>query len=338
MPVEDVFRQLENEANTEVAWAFGDILRAWCRLPNWRTSILLQHLETNHSNLAAWNGLVRSTRSALAADAELQIKAGTLLLACSARYNEVMEDFIAEMLAAQYLKAHGHTEIHFLSDDDPIHTDLQSRVGDRRCVTEAKNLHDPVALTKVAFGRWNHNKAAAPELYKFAAELLDLDDPLSDLSPKQESAVIALIDELPHWKRPSRQVRTLPDGRRLSVRVRDERQSVILTHGGGPFRVDGAEGIVANGQRGLTMKLLEHTRKALSQLYAEAVPTDSLRLLYMRWRPPEQFLVAPDELDGVRRTIEQGLRSFINLSFSHFTVAIAPAGETPDQTPAPEWE
>jgi hypothetical protein len=30
------------------------------------------------------------------------------------RINDVMDDFIAEMLAAQYLKAHDHAKIHFL--------------------------------------------------------------------------------------------------------------------------------------------------------------------------------------------------------------------------------
>jgi hypothetical protein len=98
------------------------------------------------------------------------------------------------------------------------------------CVTEVKNLHDPVALTKIEFGRWNHNKAISPELYKFAAELSDLDDPLSDLTPKQVASVNALIDDLPEWKRPSRQIRTLPGGRRLSAKVRDEAHSVIVTH------------------------------------------------------------------------------------------------------------
>src|SRR5277367_287686 len=222
MPTDDVLRSLESEENADIAWAFGDILRDWCNLPNWRTSILLQRLETNNRNLAAWNELIRNSRRALDNEAELPIKARTLLARCSAAFNDVMDDFVAEMLAAQFLKAHGHAEIHFLSEDGPIHTDLQSRLGDRMCVTEVKNLHNPVALTKIAFGRWNHNKAISPELYKFAAELSDLDDPLSDLTPKQVASVNALIDDLPQWKRPSRQIRTLPGGRRLSAKVSDE--------------------------------------------------------------------------------------------------------------------
>jgi hypothetical protein len=92
-----------------------------------------------------------------------------LLSPPSIRFNDVMEDFIAEMLAAQYLQSLGHTEIRFLSEDDPIHTDLQSRCADHICVTEAKNLREPLALTKVAFSRWNHNRAALPERYEFTA-------------------------------------------------------------------------------------------------------------------------------------------------------------------------
>jgi hypothetical protein len=307
-------------------------------LPNWRTSVLLQHLETNNRNLAAWNELIRNSRRALDNEAELPIKARTLLARCSAGFNDVMDDFVAEMLAAQFLKAHAHAEIHFLSEDGPIHTDLQSRLGDCMCVTEVKNLHDPVALTKIAFGRWNHNKAISPELYKFAAELSDLDDPLSDLTPEQVASVNALIDDLPQWKRPSRQIRTLPGGRRLSAKVRDEAYSVIVTHGDGPFRVDGTGGIVAKGQRGLTMKLLEHTRKALSQLYADQVPDDSLRLLYVRWKPPEQFVVAPEELEVVREIIQDGLRIFITLSFPLFAIIITHTNENPDQMPAVQWQ
>lgn len=338
MPIDDVLRNLESEANADIAWAFGDILRSWCSQPDWRTCVLLQHLETTNRNLAAWNELIRNSRRALGREAELPIKARALLAPCSAGSNDVMDDFIAEMLAAQYLSARGHAEIHFLSENDPIHTDLQSRLGDRVCVTEVKNLHDPVALTKIAFSRWNHDKPTSPELYKFAAELSDLDDPLSDLTPKQVARVNALIDDLPQWKRPSRRIISLPGGRRLSVKVRDEGHSVIVTHGGGPFRVDGPGGMVAKGQRGLTMKLLEHTRKALSQLYADQVPDDSLRLLYVRWKPPVQFVVAPDELDEVRKTVQEGLRLFVTLSFPHFAITITHTNESPDQTPAVQWQ
>jgi hypothetical protein len=86
------------------------------------------------------------------------------------------------------------------------------------------------------------------------------------------------------------------------------------------------------------MKLLEHTRKALSQLYADQVPDDNLRLLYVRWRPPEQFVVAPDELENVRKIVQEGLRLFIGLSFPHFAITITHIHETPDQTPAVQWQ
>jgi len=271
--IEDALHQLEADANAEVAWAFGDILRLWATRDNWRTCLLLQHLETNHPNLAGWNELVRRTRLALASDAELQIKARALLAPPPIRFNDVMDDFIAEMLAAQYLQSLGHTEIRFLSEDDEIHTDLKSRCGNHVYVTEAKNLREPRALTKAAFTRWNQNSAAAPERYAFTASLLDIDDPLSDLTPEQEAAVITLVDELPQWNRPSHRVRNLPGGRRVSVRVSDG-QPGIMTQGGGPFRLDGVHGLVAQGQRGLILKLMEPIRKALSQLYSEPAPRD----------------------------------------------------------------
>lgn len=330
-------RQLEAETNAEIAWAFGDVLRLWAARDNWRNCLLLQHLETNHRNLAAWNELIQKTRLALADDADLQAKARTLLSPPSIRFNDVVEDFIAEMLAAQYLQELGHTEIRFLSDDDPIHTDLRSQCADHIYVTEAKNLREPLALTKVAFSRWNHNRAAVPERYEFTADLVDLDDPLSDLTSEQEAAVVALIDELPEWNRPSRRVRVLPGGRRISARVSDGR-SLIVAQGGGPFRVDGINGIVAQGQRGLILKLLEHTRKALGQLYADPVPAAYRRLLYVRWKPPDQFVVAPEGLEEVRTNVQEGILSFIRPSFAHFAIVIAHTGENPDQTPRVEWD
>jgi hypothetical protein len=336
MAIEDALQQLEAEANAEIAWSFGDILRLWSGRGNWRTYLLLQHLETNHPNLAGWNELVRQTRLALANDAELQTKAKILLSPPSIRFDDVMEDFIAEMLAAQYLQSLGHTEIRFLAEDDAIHTDLQSRSGDHVCVTEAKNLREPRGLTKVAFSRWNTNRATAPEQYGFAADIVDIDDPLSDLTSEQEAAVIALIDELPQWNRPCQRIRNLPGGRRISVGLTDG-ASVIMAQGGGPFRVDGAYGLAARGQQGLILKLLDPTRKALSQLYADPVPDDYRRLLYVRWKPPEQFVAMPEELEDVRRSVQEGVRSFIGPSFPHFAIAIAHTGENPDQTPRVEW-
>jgi hypothetical protein len=112
---------------------------------------------------------------------------------------------------------------------------------------------------------------------------------------------------------------------------------VIIKQGGGPFRVDGPCGLVAEGQRGLILKLLEPTRKALGQLYADPVPDDYRRLLYVRWKPPEQFIVIPDELEDVRRSVQEGVRSFVGPSFPHFAIAIGHTREDPDQTPRVEW-
>lgn len=70
MAVEDALHELEAETNAEISWAFGDVLRLWATRDNWRTCLLLQHLETNHRNLTAWNELVRKTRLALANDAD----------------------------------------------------------------------------------------------------------------------------------------------------------------------------------------------------------------------------------------------------------------------------
>jgi hypothetical protein len=111
----------------------------------------------------------------------------------------------------------------------------------------------------------------------------------------------------------------------------------MVTQGGGPFRVDGDHGIVANGRRGLILKLLEHTRKALAQLYAEAVPDSFRRLLFVRWKPPEQFLVAPESVDQLRGEIQTSLRTFLSGAFPSLQVAITHTNERPDQAPKVAW-
>lgn len=287
--------------------------------------------------MAGWNELVRKTRLALADEAELRTKAGLLLSPAEIRFNDVMEDFIAEMHAAQYLRSLGHADIHFLSENDAIRTDLQSRGGECVYVTEAKNLREPRALTKIAFSRWNMRKAAEPGSYEFMASLVAMDDPLGDLTIEQANAVDAIIDDLPRWKRPSEQQRQLPGGRRISIRVNDG-PSHIVRYGGGPFRVDGDNGIVAQGQRNLMLKLLEHTRKALSQLYADPVPDAYRRLLYVRWKPPEEFCVTPDGVEQVRTNAREGFRSLIKPYFPHFAIAILHTGEDPEHAAPVRWE
>ncbi|MGA2890192.1 MAG: hypothetical protein ABSE51_19255 [Terracidiphilus sp.] len=336
MAVEDAIQNLGLETNAHIEWAFGDILRLWAQRGNWRSSLLLQQLEANHPNLAIWSDLIHRTRVALADEAELRSKAHALLSPSSIRFNDVMDDFLAEMLAAQYLHALGHTEIHFVRDDEEIHTDLRSRSGEIFCVTEAKNLREPVALTKVAFLRWNHNRSVDRERYNFTADMVDLDDPLSDLTPEQERAVVALVDDLPNWKRPNHRIHSLPGGRRILARVSNG-MSVMITQGGGPFRVDGDNGIVAKGRRGLILKLLEHTRKALGQLYADAVPDEYRKLLFVRWKPPEQFVVAPEAVDQLREEIQASLRTFLAPAFPRLQVAITHVNERPDQAVRVEW-
>lgn len=169
MAIEDAVNGLTSEANAPIEWAFGDLLRLWTRRENWRSCMILQHLEANHPNLAIWNDIIQRTRVALADEQELTVKSGTLLSPSTVPFNDVMEDFIAEMLGAQYLHSLGHTEIHFVADDDEIHTDLKSRCGEHLYITEAKNLREPLALTKVAFTRWNQNRSSNRHNYNFTA-------------------------------------------------------------------------------------------------------------------------------------------------------------------------
>jgi hypothetical protein len=336
VPVEQALQSLDSEANTQIAWAFGDVLRAWALRDDWEACIPLQHLAAHPERMQGWNLLVERTRQALANDVELPAKARQLLLPKTIQFNDVMEDLIAEMHGAQYLHLTGHADIHFLSDAGAIHTDLQSRIDNQSCVTEVKNLREPRALTKVAFTRWHRNRTMEPERYAFTASALDLDDPRGDLTSEQQAAVIALIDELPEWTRPSNQIRTLKGGRRISVSVSNG-TSTMITHGGGPFRVDGPLGIVAEAKRGLLLKLLEQVRKALSQLYAEPVPHEFRRLLFVRWKPPEELRVCPEGVEQIRNSMQDELQEMIRASFPHFAVVIAHTSEDLENAPRVQW-
>jgi hypothetical protein len=335
--LEVAIHNLGLEENAQIEWAFGEVLRLWAQRDDWRSCLILQQLEGSHPNLAIWNDIIQRTRLALEDEGELRTKANALLSPATIRFNDVVDDFLAEMLAAQYLHALGHTEIHFVRDDEEIHTDLRSRFGELFCVTEAKNLREPMALTKVAFSRWNHNRSLDPERYNFTVDMVDLDDPLSDLTQEQERAVVALVDDLPNWRRPSHRIHSLPGGRRIRARVSNG-APVMITQGGGPFRVDGDNGIVAKGRRGLILKLLDHTRKALGQLYADEVPDNYRRLLFMRWKPPEQFVVAPEAVGQLREEIQTSLRMFLAPAFPRLQVAITHVNERPDQAPKVAWE
>lgn len=123
--LEDAIHSLGLEENAPIEWAFGEVLRLWAQRDNWRSCLILQQLEGNHPNLSIWNDIIRRTRLALEDEAELRTKAFALLSPATIRFNDVVDDFLAEMLAAQYLHTLGHTEIHFVGDDEEIHTDLR---------------------------------------------------------------------------------------------------------------------------------------------------------------------------------------------------------------------
>ena len=80
---------------------------------DWRDCPILQHLETGARNLEAWNELFRRTRNVLIDEDDLPNKARILLVPQNPNFDAALDDFIAEMLAAQYLRRLGHQDIRF---------------------------------------------------------------------------------------------------------------------------------------------------------------------------------------------------------------------------------
>lgn len=252
MSREDAIRALDDPANEQISWALGDLLRLRAARADWLQCRLLQQLETAQ-HLDAWRGLIGDTRRSLATEGDLPQKARLLLRPESTSFDQSLDDFVAEMVAAIYLSHLGHTGIRFPSEQDEITTDIISVHEGTTCVTEAKNLREPNSLAYVAFARWHQDSAADPQRYNFTAELVKIDDPFGDLTAEQSNAVRHLIDELPDRARPSTFQITLPGDRSVRVRVSND-PGGLVHYAGGPFLVPAA---VEDCQRAVFLKLLE---------------------------------------------------------------------------------
>jgi hypothetical protein len=323
---------LNEASNDNLNWAIGNLLRQRAARDDWRLCPILQHLETGAPNVISWNELFSRTREVLADGSSLPFRAATLLQPTSASFDSAIDDFIAEMLAAQYLASLGHGDIHFLREQEPITTDLMSIREGITYVTEAKNLRGPNTLAHIAFRRWHHNRAANPEAFNFTAELLEIEDPFEDLTAEQVSAVRNLVDALPGHRRPSTFQTVLPGNRSVDVRVSDG-SAGLIEYGPGPFLV---APFVEEAQRTLIVKLLEPTRKALTQLYSTSVPAEYRRLLFVRWKPPGNT-VATGELENIRTVVHHSCQTFIRQFFQSFALALMHTFEDIESTPKATW-
>ena len=332
MALEDGLAALGQAGNQQIEWAIGGLLRQRAERDDWRECTILRQLETGEVNLAAWNQLFQSTRESLSDEGQLRVKANTVLQPSSASFDLALDDLIAEMIAAMYLSELDHTNIRFLSEDSAITTDLMSVRDGITYVTEAKNLREPNSLAYVAFARWHHNRAAHPAAFNFSAEFLEIDQPFEDLDSAQINAVRKLVDALPQRQRPSTFLTTLPGNRKLRTRL-SEGGGVMAQYGPGPFLVNEA---VDRSQRALITKLLEPTRKALTQLYSTKVPDDYRRLLVFRWKPPDE-IQAIGEIENVRTPVMSKWQAFIREFFPRFALAIVHTCEDVESTPKATW-
>jgi hypothetical protein len=333
MAKDDVIEALEQAENGPVELTIGPVLRERLDLEGWEEIILLQHLDQSSPRLEGWNGLFSRARQSLADPTDLAAKGSQLLgnISCS-RFNDVLDDFVAEMLAVIYLAESGHTEIRLPPDGGPVTIDVESQYEGVACFTEVKNLREPRSLSFVAFKRWNVNRATNPDEFTFQADFLDLDDPLRDLTADQEAGVNALVNDLPNRKIPSVFDHMLPGERKVRVRL-TEGSPVMLRHGSGPFLVGP---VVENAKRFLLLKFMDPARKALSQLYRPGVPEDAKRLLFVRWKLPEE-IAAIGEAENVRIVVHENTQHFLRLFFPNFALTIMHTLEDPKDTPKATW-
>lgn len=326
-------KALEQPENEPVESTIGSELRVRLDQEGWEEITLLQHLDQSSPRLEGWIGLFSRARQSLANPTDLAAKGSQLLesISCS-RFNEILDDFVAEMLAVIYLAESGHTGIRFPPDGGPVTVDVESQYEGVTCFTEVKNLREPRSLSFVAFKRWNVNRARNPDQFKFQADFLDLDDPLRDLTADQEAGVNALVDDLPNHKVPSVFDHMLPGERKIRVGL-TEGSPVMLRHGSGPFLVGP---VVENAKRSLLLKFMDPARKAISQLYRMGVPEDAKRLLFVRWKLSEE-IAAIGEAENVRKVVHEHAQHFLRLFFPNFALTIMHTLEDPKDAPKAKW-
>lgn len=327
MSKNQAIKALEQPENEAIEFVIGSLLRQHIDKDGWEQITLLQHLAQSSPRLEHWNGLFSRARKTLADPNDLAIKGAQLLEGVNtSRFNDALDDFIAEMLALIYLAESGHTAIRFPPNGGSVTVDLESRFEDAPCFTEVKNLREPRSLSFVAFKRWNWNRTIHQDQFTFRADFLDLDDPLRDLTADQESAVNALVDGLP--------TRMVPSEFDHTLRVRlTEGSPVMLRHGSGPFLVGP---VIEKARRFLVLKLMDPARKALSQLYRPEVPTNAKRLLFIRWKLPEE-IAAIDESENVRSVVQEQCQTFLRSFFPNIAVTIMHTQEDPKDAPKATW-
>jgi hypothetical protein len=330
MAREDALTALASNANREINFAIGDLLRNRAAREDWRDSVILQQLESG-LNLGGWNGLFRRTREALEEPETLPQKAAIVLNPNNPSFDDALDDFVAELLGVLYLATLDHTNIRFVIGDQRA-PDLTSASEGVSCATEVKNLREPRSLSYIAFARWHRNKAARPDVFNFSVSFLEIDDPFEDLTAQQTTGVHELVDQLPERQRPSMFVVTLPGNRRVRVRIA-EGDAHMVRHGPGPFLV---EPIVEKCKQAVVLKLLEHSRKALTQLYSSDIPEDTRKLLFVRWKPPEE-IAAIGEATTVREAVAQHFEVFFREFFPNLAVTIMHTLEDPADVPRPDW-
>ncbi len=334
MKKQDVLGALDQPDNEVINWAIGPLLRQKLEHEGWEGIIILQQLASASPRLQAWNGVFDRARKELGSPDDLPMKAALLLANVkTAKFDDALDDLIAELLGVLYLAAQGHGSIRFLPDGSDITVDLESKFEGITYYTEIKNLREPKSLSFVAFKRWQRNRTAHPDKFAFRADFVEIDDPFEDLTSEQETAVNALVDGLPDCQVPSCVTRMFPGGRRIRIRLA-EGAPVMIRQGPGPFLVGP---VVEEAQRGLVLKLLEPARKALSQLYRPDVPAESRRLLFVRWKLPEE-LGPIGEQDNVRSAVHQQTQNFLKAFFPNFALTIMHNTEDPSEVPRATWD
>src|SRR4051812_7475538 len=138
MAREDALHALTSDANRDIDFAVGALLRARAQREDWHESAILQQLESGR-NLGGWNDLFRRVREALRDPENLQQKAAAVLNPQNPSFDDALDDFVAELLAVLYLTSLGHNEIRFVLNDQRG-PDISSVHEGTNYSTEAKNL------------------------------------------------------------------------------------------------------------------------------------------------------------------------------------------------------
>jgi len=314
---EMALRRLREPQNRNLDWLLGDLLRQRAARDDWHYCPILQQLERqNQEAERIWETLIGTCRALLADDAEAPRRAIACLQPADKNFDSKLDDFVAELIAIDQMGRDGACQIRLLDAGDNPTPDFQATRNGETLYIEVKNLRAPDSIEAVALRRWYTTRTKHPDQFQFDV-VMKYGADLDLLDQEQITALEHFIDSL-HGTKPHADIRRqLPGGDDVSFTIVDGKGQMVVFGGTGCV-ID--ENYLVDGAQQLVTKVMGQICKALSQLYGSQLPETATKILFLRWKVPDTYAAAPDE---IRDRVQAELQLFLNRFFPRLEVRIA---------------